>query len=107
MNLKHIKQELCPHCGSQVVSEYKSERLHCNGTSEELRTFSCGFKLRYYPNFPNNIEVSDLCTKSKEYKEKETLKLEREEKVLRYMKKTLKLRNEEIKEIISGLWRNI
>ena len=106
MNLKHIKDEVCPHCGSQAVSEYKSERMHCNGTSEETRRFACGCVLRYSPNFQEVTETNE-CERSERYKKKESLMIERVERTIRYMRKTLKMSKSEILESIEYFRRNL
>lgn len=106
MNLKHIKDEVCPHCGAQAVSEYKSERMHSNGTSEETRRFSCGCVLRYSPNF-QEVTETEKCEESEIYKKKQSLMLERERKVMMYMKRNLKMTESEIKELIYEMWRKL
>lgn len=106
MKLNNINQETCHHCGAQAVSEYKSEKMHCNGTSEETRRFACGCVLRYSPNFQEVTETNE-CEKSQRFKEKETLKLERVDRTIRYMRKTLKMSKSEILESIEYFRRNL
>lgn len=104
MKLNNINQETCHHCGAQAVSEYKSEKMHCNGTSEETRRFACGCVLRYSPNF-QEVTETEQCEESEIYKKKQSLMLERERKVMMYMKRNLKMTEFEIKELIYDMWR--
>ena len=52
MNLKHIKEEVCPTCGSEAISESLGFKL-IEGTREETRKFECGMVLRFYPHSLN------------------------------------------------------
>lgn len=50
MKLDKIKQEVCPHCNSLPIAETK-DKQHSNGHWNESRTFECGHKLKFSPNF--------------------------------------------------------
>ena len=70
MNLKQIKVTSCPECGAETCAEsydvsYYSRQIqqHCNGQRWENRTFECGLKLSWIPNF-ERTETTQPCTKS-------------------------------------------
>lgn len=73
MRLTHIPHETCPHCGANPVAETRTDQ-HCNGDWNESRSFSCGMRVRYSPNFKSLITVN-ACPNTPEYrnrKEKRT-----------------------------------
>ncbi len=106
MKLDHINQENCHHCGAKATHEYKSEKMHCNGTSEETRRFACGCVLRYLPNFEEVTETNE-CERSERYKKKESLMVDRVERTIRYMRKTLRMTKSEIWESVEYFKRNL
>lgn len=66
MQLVHLTSETCPTCSSRTVACEQRAR-HCNGEWFETRTYECGYKLDYVPNF-SRAETVQICTKSEEYK---------------------------------------
>lgn len=97
MNLKYIKEEICPVCGCDLIIEESIEKdafrlkymEHCNGGRWEHRKFACGQELEYIPNF-NKTALSKYskCTNNKEYE----LKIEKQ-----------KIAKEQIQEFIKNL----
>lgn len=73
MQLKLIKDEVCPNCQSDVVAE-SCRNHHVNGQGFEERTFRCGCILSWSPNF-NRLQVKRGCPESP--KEIEKKKAER------------------------------
>ena len=70
MDLKLIKDKVCPTCGERVVSE-SIRSYHCNGQGFESRTFKCGCELNWSPN-GERLEVAKGCPNSKEEKERKS-----------------------------------
>lgn len=70
MNLRHIKQDVCPDCGSPIFSESREPRNHSNGDSFETRTFACGRILEWSPNF-QKLLTRGKCTKCPAFKQEE------------------------------------
>lgn len=66
MQLSHIKVETCPTCGARPVSEEKTHQ-HSNGQWFESRTFACGYRVRWVPNFSSQQEVGK-CTQCEEHR---------------------------------------
>ena len=67
MELRHIKTDRCPVCGSTVVAEkveteYQSTkiRIHVNGCRWEYRQFACGCEIHFCPNFCKE-EIIHAC----------------------------------------------
>jgi len=50
MILQKIIEEVCPICGSYIVTETRKNK-HTNGYWNESRTFNCGAMLKFSPNF--------------------------------------------------------
>jgi hypothetical protein len=46
---QHIKDTVCPVCGSRMISESRDHQ-HTNGNWNERRGFDCGLRLHYSPN---------------------------------------------------------
>lgn len=76
--LKYIKTEKCPICGCELIKSENVEvdsfnknkyREHCNGGRWETRTFSCGYRIEYCPNFSSE-EIKGECTNNAEYLQK-------------------------------------
>jgi hypothetical protein len=59
MTLKHIPDEVCPHCKAPANKE-ELGWTHTNGTRQEWRTFECGARLHYVPNF-GRVEQATPC----------------------------------------------
>ena len=72
MNLKLIKDECCPTCGSKTVSE-SCRHTHCSGEGFEERTFACGCTLSWSPNF-SRLEVTEECAEKIKQRKLEELK---------------------------------
>lgn len=78
MELNHIQENECSVCGARAKAETQ-ENKHCNGEWNESRSFGCGKKLSYSPNFrmttavrqcPNDPKEAIILSKRKEAKEK-------------------------------------
>lgn len=77
MKFRYINENSCPICGDmniikEEVETYNGEvNRHSNGGVWEKRTFSCGQRLEYIPNF-SKTQLSEyaICTKNDEYKTK-------------------------------------
>ena len=86
MDLHFIKTKACPHCGCNVVISESVEPdtfgknilTHCNGGRWETRTFLCGYRVRYIPNFCEE-EESGECKFSREYVERQEKRSKAEE----------------------------
>ena len=50
MQLLNIKEEVCPTCKARAVKETQDNQ-HTNGHWSETRTFKCGCKIAFSPNF--------------------------------------------------------
>lgn len=50
MQLRDISYALCPICGAIPIAETQDKR-HCNGHFNESRTFQCGCRVEFSPNF--------------------------------------------------------
>ncbi len=87
MNLTHVKELRCPVCGGDTVREevetssYGEKprvQVHVNGGTWETRTFLCGAKARFIPNFgktevtecPNSPKAVDVRKKREAAKKK-------------------------------------
>lgn len=64
MEHRHIKQELCPHCGASVECDL-SGQLACSFVGDEIRIFSCGHVL-VYDQEAGNIYSKEFCPYSVE-----------------------------------------
>ena len=56
MQLRHINTIACPDCGSPVSGEAVEHdngkpRVHTCGEQWEVRTFACGLRVHWIPNF--------------------------------------------------------
>lgn len=60
--IRHIVELTCPVCGSPRRSEEVTS-IHCNAQQFESRSFKCGARLSWVPNF-ECMEVSTPCPKS-------------------------------------------
>lgn len=85
MNLKHIKETKCPHCGARVTVEKQRDK-HCNGHWNESRIFACGCELAYTPNYKSTREVSE-CTQCDMYKSREKIRKKAIERLCGYISK--------------------
>jgi hypothetical protein len=65
MQLHHLRQITCPHCGARTIS-MTQDRQHTNGEWFESREFECKLLLEWSPNFGRQEEKSP-CTKSERY----------------------------------------
>lgn len=71
--LKHIKTTKCPVCSCQDIINEDIEvtnneiRYHVNGERWETRKFSCGFSIKYIPNFSQE-RILSFCYQSNENK---------------------------------------
>lgn len=63
MLLTIITDETCPLCGAKTVCD-SCTHTHTNGDGFEERTFECGCKLKWNPNF-KRLEMPQLCEHSK------------------------------------------
>lgn len=74
MNLEFVKTSCCPTCGCDIVAEEtvelngdrKSIRRHSNGGAWEQRTFACGCRVSYCPNFRKE-EITGKCVNDPKY----------------------------------------
>lgn len=74
MNLEFVKTNSCPVCGCDIVTEEtielsrdrKSIRRHTNGGAWEQRTFACGCRISYCPNFRKE-EIKGKCVNDPKY----------------------------------------
>ena len=88
MNLKHIKEEACPTCGSEVLKEFRSATMHINGTRQETREFECGLALVYIPNFQNvGVPKWSYCSNDLKEIEKQKRRKLAKEKLVKYINK--------------------
>lgn len=78
MELNHIQESECAICGSRAKYESQADQ-HCNGDWNESRSFSCGRKVSYSPNFrtvgivsqcPNDPDELAIIKKRKQAKER-------------------------------------
>ena len=104
MNLEFLKEERCSICGSPTISIIK-ERRHCNGHYNEYRKYECGRDLHHSPNFLGKIEELYECQQSQEFLLKKAKEKSRTARVISYMRKTMRLNDEEMRVIIGNLWR--
>jgi predicted nucleic-acid-binding Zn-ribbon protein len=75
--LVHLKTIDCPKCGCISVEEESVDtsngkiRMHTNGQRWEYRTFTCGYKAEFSPNYGRDIEADySRCRNDEEYIEK-------------------------------------
>ncbi len=62
MELKLIKDQVCPCCGARTVAE-SCPYYHSSGDGFEQRTFECGAILSWSPNF-DRLEQFKPCPKN-------------------------------------------
>jgi|GEM_PF-2280805 len=108
MELRHIKETSCPICGCNIIENERVEldkfsdklkvRLHCNGQQWEHRTFACGQRLSWIPNF-NDVEISEfyVCSNNQEYIERKQKREKSKEWVIQYIN-SLETVDQEFKE---------
>ncbi len=63
MQLEHLTERSCATCAAPAIRDEAAPQAHCNGTREESRTFACGRKVHYSPNF-RRVEVACECPMS-------------------------------------------
>jgi len=68
MQLVHLVEENCPTCGARTKACEQSWR-HTNGAWQEYRTYECGFRVEFIPNFMKSYPC-DPCQRSTEYTDK-------------------------------------
>lgn len=66
MNLQHLREETCSHCKAETTAMEQNNR-HCNGHWNESRTYRCGHKLTFSPNYMA-IKVSNECPRTEKTK---------------------------------------
>lgn len=66
-HLNNIKA--CPDCGNKTIQDQSISNQHCNGHWNEKIHFTCGYEIKFSPNFMNT-QVTGECVYSKNYKEK-------------------------------------
>ncbi len=59
MQLMHLNQMSCPHCGAPCVREEIGD-THSNGAQHEWQAMKCGFRHHYIPNYLR-AEVETRC----------------------------------------------
>lgn len=59
MELTKIKDETCPLCNGLAIVD-KKENQHTNGLWNETRIFSCGYHLKFSPNYMT-VSVVSSC----------------------------------------------
>ena len=123
MELMYIKSVACPKCGeSKVVAEdvevenrgeKRAIRTHAHGGNWESRTFLCGYKTEYIPNFSReepSTRSSDFCRYDQKIVEEKQARKAYAEKVIAYIKsfpEVDKAYVEEMERSIKGVvnWR--
>jgi hypothetical protein len=85
MNLSKIKTDRCPICGAEAVKD-EFGFMHCNGTRQEIRSFSCGKKLEYSPNF-GQVRTIYECINHPDIKLKTDKQRKAKEELLRCIEK--------------------
>lgn len=96
MKLEHIKEENCPICGCQIIINEEVEldrisdklkiRRHCNGQQWEHRTFACGQRISWIPNFSNSeLSQTYTCKRNPEYIEKKEKREKAKDRVISYI----------------------
>jgi len=81
MQIKHLRQERCPFC-NRPTKGIEITGTHCNGQQFETRTYECGLKLEWSPNYKCE-QTMKPCPKDPEFIaanaaiEKECLKLKK------------------------------
>lgn len=73
MDLKNIKETVCPVCNAETVKEERRNQ-HTNGFWNEERTFKCGCRIAFSPNFMR-IETHLECPNSEENKKKAAIRI--------------------------------
>lgn len=93
MDLKFLKSKCCPICGAtQIIGEtIKSSNFkidtHCNGTQWETRTFICGQKVEFIPNFNKDINSDyETCKINADYITKINRRKEARKNIFEYIK---------------------
>jgi len=105
MQLHHIKDERCTECDSRATDDNQNSQ-HVNGEWFESRTYKCGKKISYIPNF-SKIKEYNPCTKTAAYKEEQTEFGKAKVKILKVAKKELSESKFESfkKELYHWWWR--
>ena len=80
----HIKYETCPDCGSELRAESRNDR-HINGHWNESRTFCCGAKYEFSPNFMRTDQTVP-CSNTDDSKAKRMARLLAKQKLDDYIK---------------------
>lgn len=65
--LNHIKDTVCPDCGSQLRGVSKEDQ-HSNGYWNERAWFDCEKEIKFSPNFMQ-VTSTYPCTRKNTYKE--------------------------------------
>lgn len=60
MKLAHITVETCPWCKTTDVIIEERNSTHTNGERFETRTFACGYKIAWVPNY-SRLQVVEPC----------------------------------------------
>lgn len=88
-DLEMIGDATCPECGSGTRSESR-EGQHTNSYRREFRTFECGKRLEFFPNYMRVIDSDNyICTHSDSYKKDEQKLEEFKREILKLGKRSL------------------
>lgn len=99
----NIKETKCPDCGCSEIKSEKREGLHSNGFWNEYRTFACGLKLHFSPNYMKTSQAKYYgCSKSQQAVAKKIKRAEAVQKLDKYIQR---LNVDD--EFKSKLWRHI
>jgi hypothetical protein len=74
MELIEIKETECPTCSARPNAETQ-DNMHCNGHFNETRTFTCGLRLNFSPNFMRTRVTLD-CPNTEASKSREAARVE-------------------------------
>jgi hypothetical protein len=96
MELKFLDVIKCPDCGCDVIvsetverdrhSDKMQYRKHSCGGRWETRTFACGCRVEYVPNFEKTIISNGYrCYESKQYKDKLKTEQDLYDKILNFI----------------------
>lgn len=100
MKLTRIDGEVCPICGSYAVSETKTNQ-HCNGYWNESRTFKCGSKIEFSPNFMRTeMNKYYQCPHQPEVVKKKKLRNAALDRIVNYINKYIKVDETYKKDLI-------
>lgn len=78
MKFENLTTTSCPDCGCDTIiceavqPDVRKEKIlqHCNGQRWESRTFLCGAKVEWSPNFERVVGIYK-CTRTDEYQKRE------------------------------------